>query len=233
MPFLEPARRDGKLFVNPVPTTVGGLSMALKVLPRYLSNQEERTPTIPLGPFKTDPRLYQALPATGLRVTWFGHSSLLTEIDGIRVLVDPLWDERAAPVQWFGPKRFFPPTLSLADLPPIDIVLLSHDHFDHLGAGTMRELARSPRFAKTRWVTTLGVGAILSSMGIEPARWTELNWTERVQVGNVTITALPSRHFSGRSLFKPLRDAVGFVCARRSGPSCLLRCGFGRMARIS
>ena len=62
-----------------------------------------------------------------------GHSSMLVEIDGVRVLVDPVWDQRAAPVEWFGPKRFFAPPLPLEDLPRIDVVLLSHDHYDHLG----------------------------------------------------------------------------------------------------
>jgi L-ascorbate metabolism protein UlaG (beta-lactamase superfamily) len=201
MPILQPARRNGKQYVNPIPTTVGGFSIMLKVLPRYLANREERTPKQAIGPFNTDAAVYDTAPASGLRVTWFGHSSSLVEIDGLRILIDPVWDERAAPVQWFGPKRFFPPTIALDALPQVDVVLISHDHFDHLGAGTIQQLARSPRFAKTRWVTSLGVGAILSSLGVPPPRWTELNWTEQVELGSVTITALPSRHFSGRSLF--------------------------------
>ena len=205
MPYLQPARRTGKQYVNPVPTAIGGFSTMAKVLPLYLANKEERVPREALGPFPTDKRLFDSPPSTGLRITWFGHACSLVEIDGLRVLIDPVWDERAAPVQWAGPKRFFPPTIALDDLPKVDVVLISHDHFDHLGAGTMQKLARSPRFTDTRWVTSLGVGAVLSGFGVAPSRWTELNWTERVQVhtdaGEVTITALPSRHFSGRSLF--------------------------------
>ena len=205
MPILEPARRIGRKYANPIPTSVGDVSLMLKVLPRYIRNREERTPKQAIGPFSTDGSIYQAPPESGLRVTWFGHSSSLIEIDGLRVLIDPVWDERAAPVQWFGPKRFFAPTIALNDLPPVDVILISHDHFDHLGAGTIQQLARSYRFENARWMTSLGVGSILSSLGVPPPRWTELNWTDRVQVhtdaGEVTITALPSRHFSGRSLF--------------------------------
>jgi len=184
---LEKARMAGRQFLNPVPTSVGGLSVAFKVLPQFLSNREERTPKTPLGPFTTDPRSYQSPPANGLRI-----------------LIDPVWDERAAPVQWAGPKRFFPPTIALQELPRLDAILISHDHYDHLGAGTVRALARMPATAKTRWVTTVGVGAILTGFGVPAAQWTELNWTDSVPIagpdGAATITALPARHFSGRSL---------------------------------
>ncbi len=138
-------KRDGK-FQNPVPTRVGGFSMIFKILPLYLSNREEREPRQPLGPFRTDARLYARRPESGLRVTWFGHSSMLLEIDGVRVLIDPVWDERVAPMRWAGPKRFFAPPLPLEELPAIDVVLVSHDHFDHLGKSTIQRLSRC-----TRW----------------------------------------------------------------------------------
>jgi L-ascorbate metabolism protein UlaG (beta-lactamase superfamily) len=125
----------------------------------------------------------------------------LVEIDGVRVLIDPVWDERAAPTQWAGPKRFFPPPLALESLPEIHAVLISHDHYDHLGAGTIRRLAQMEALWQARWITNLGVGAILSRLGVDPRRCTELNWLESVEVGSLTITALPARHFSGRSLF--------------------------------
>lgn len=202
---LEKARQDGKRYLNPEPTSVGGISMMFKVLPYFLFDRTaDRKPAQPLGPFHTDLSLYQATPGSGLRVTWFGHSSSLVEIDSLRILIDPVWDERAAPLQWAGPKRFFAPTIRLQDLPVLDVIIISHDHYDHLGAGTIRQLAQLPHLAKTRWITPLGVGAILTSFGVPPAQWTELNWTESVQVpspeGAVAITALPARHFSGRSL---------------------------------
>ncbi len=196
-----PARNDGNRFVNPVPTKVGGLSLMFKIGPRFFFGARARSPRAPLGPFYTDPRDYAARPASGLRITWFGHASSLVEMEGIRVLIDPVWDERAAPTQWAGPKRFFPPPLALEDLPPIDVILISHDHYDHLGAGTIQRLVQIESTRDARWVTTLGVGKILSGFGVSADRCCELNWTESVKVGSVAVTALPARHFSGRGLF--------------------------------
>jgi L-ascorbate metabolism protein UlaG (beta-lactamase superfamily) len=195
------AQRQGKRYMNPVPTKVGGLSTIFKVGPRFFFGGAARSPRQPLGPFATDHRIYQASPNSGLRLTWIGHASSLVELDALRILIDPVWDERASPTQWAGPKRFFPPPLSLEDLPPLDVILISHDHYDHLGASTVRRLARMESMRQTRWITTLGVGSIFASLGVSPKGWTELNWTEQVQVGSVTITALPARHFSGRSMF--------------------------------
>lgn len=172
-----------------------------KIVPRFFTGAAARSPQLPLGPFLTDSRIYTTDSASGLRVTWFGHSSSLVEIDGARVLIDPVWDERAAPTQWAGPKRFFAPTLKLDDLPAIDAVILSHDHYDHLGAGTIRQLAKLDSLRQARWITPLGVGTILARLGVDPKRCTELNWTETVDIGSLRITALPTRHFSGRSLF--------------------------------
>jgi L-ascorbate metabolism protein UlaG (beta-lactamase superfamily) len=102
-------------------------------------------------------------------------------------------------MQWFGPKRFFAPPLRLEQLPPVDVVLVSHDHYDHLGAHTQGELAKLPATADAQWVTSAGVGKILKKSGVRTVR--ELDWTESVQVGGLNLTAVPSRHFSGRSLF--------------------------------
>ena len=95
-----------------------------------------------------------------------GHSTSLVEIDGISLLIDPVWDERAAPTQWAGPQRFFPAPLALQDLPTIDAVVISHDHYDHLGAGTIRRLATMPQFRHACWITTLGVEKILHTLGV-------------------------------------------------------------------
>lgn len=204
MGFLRRAEKAGRKFVNPVPTVVGGPGMVFRVLAKMLANRRARVPRRQLGPFRTDATVYSTPPASGLRVTWFGHSSMLVEMDGVRVLVDPVWDERASPYQWAGPKRFFAPTLLLEKLPLVDAVLVSHDHFDHLGEGTVRQLARLQ--SNARWVTSLGVGAILRRFGVQAERITELDWTEEVHIAGedgaaCQITSLPSRHFSGRSAF--------------------------------
>jgi L-ascorbate metabolism protein UlaG (beta-lactamase superfamily) len=130
-----------------------------------------------------------------------GHATSIIEIDGARILIDPVWDKRAAPTTWTGPKRFFPPPLELSDLPPIDAVIISHDHYDHLGAHTIRALAHLPAVGKAKWITPLGVGALLQRWGVPTAHCLELNWMDSAHVGTVQVTALPSRHFSGRSLF--------------------------------
>jgi L-ascorbate metabolism protein UlaG (beta-lactamase superfamily) len=212
MTMLQRAKKVGRKYQNPVPTAVGGGGLFFKALLQYLKNKEERVPRQPLGPFRTDASVYANPPASGLRVTWMGHSSILLEIDGVRVLMDPVWDKRASPVQWFGPKRFFAAPLALEDMPPLDVVLVSHDHYDHLGAGTLRRLAELQPGA--RWVTSLGVGLILRGLGVRSDKIAELDWTQSVRIeaadgAACEITSLPARHFSGRSAFNRFETLWG------------------------
>ncbi|MGC9197433.1 MAG: MBL fold metallo-hydrolase [Acidobacteriaceae bacterium] len=134
-------------------------------------------------------------------MTWFGHSSSLIEIDGMRVLVDPVWEQRASPVSFLGPKRFFEPTVALENLPGIDVILISHDHYDHLGANTVARLVKTDSASAARWITSLGVARRLRGFGVDAWKITELDWTESVEVEKLKITSWPSRHFSGRGLF--------------------------------
>jgi L-ascorbate metabolism protein UlaG (beta-lactamase superfamily) len=201
MTMLRRAKKVGRKFLNPVPTTIGGFGTILRVLPRFLSNKAEKFPRKPLGPFRTDVSAYAKAPDSGLRVTWMGHSSMLVEIDGVRVLVDPVWDERASPSQWAGPKRFYAAPVRLEELPPVDVVLVSHDHYDHLGEATIRRLAELESMRSARWVTSLGVGEVLREFGVNAEKIAELDWTQSVVVDGLKITAVPSRHFSGRSMF--------------------------------
>ena len=132
--------------------------------------------------------------ASGLRVTWFGHSSVLVEIDGVTVLTDPLWSERASPLSWVGPKRWYPSPVGLRELPRIDVVMISHDHYDHLDRSTITAMANWT----TTFVAPLGVGAHLERWGIPAARIVELDWWQSVRVGSLEIIATPARHASGR-----------------------------------
>jgi L-ascorbate metabolism protein UlaG (beta-lactamase superfamily) len=156
----------------------------------------EREPRAPIPIVTRTRRDFAAPPATGLRATWLGHSTVLLELDGATLLVDPVWTERTSPFEHLGPKRFHPPPLPLTELPRLDAVVISHDHYDHLDRHTVPELARLAPI-----VTSLGVGERLESWGIAADRITELDWHERVTCGGVEITATPARHFSGRGVF--------------------------------
>ncbi len=154
--LLRRAIFEERRFLNPLPTSVGGWETMRKALPLYLSNKEEKSPRRPLGPFRTDAGVYATPPASGLRLTWMGHSSTLVEMDGMRVLLDPVWDERASPLRWAGPKRFFAAPLKLKEMPSLDVVVVSHDHYDHLGESTIRTLAGMAAMRETEWVTVAG-----------------------------------------------------------------------------
>ena len=194
---LQP-RHDGKKYYNALPTAVSPPSGYGALLRRYLTSKEEREPSAPLGPFQADAAALAApVPADALRATWLGHSTVLLEIDGHRVLTDPVWAERASPTQLVGPKRFFAPPLPLAQLPRLDAVLLSHDHYDHLDEATIRTLASTgvPFFCP------LGVGAHLRRWGVPAAHVTELGWWDAAQLApDFKLAATPARHFSGRGL---------------------------------
>jgi L-ascorbate metabolism protein UlaG (beta-lactamase superfamily) len=120
------------------------------------------------------------------------HTSV--EIDGSRILIDPFWSERASPFPWEGPKRRYPPPIALSDLPPIDVVLISHDHYDHLDYASIVAM----RSWHNVFVVPLGIGAHLSRWGIPEARIVELDWWQATRQGNIELVATPARHSSGR-----------------------------------
>ncbi|MBK9037440.1 MAG: MBL fold metallo-hydrolase [Myxococcales bacterium] len=131
----------------------------------------------------------------GLRVTWLGHSTMLLELDGARVLTDPVFGTRLGPLpSLVGPRRFHAAPVTIAQLPPLDAILVSHDHYDHLCKTTWLELAQR----RVPVVTSLGVGMLLERFGVAPELITELDWGERATVNGVGFTATPSQHFSGR-----------------------------------
>jgi len=198
MEFLHPARKEGKKFLNPVPTQIATDTNMFQLLWKYYTNKAETTPKDKLGPFKTDATIYKMTPASGLRITWIGHSSLLLEIDEKRILVDPVWSERVSFSSFIGPKRFFSAPLKLNELPPLDAVVISHDHYDHLDKNVIKEFAQQT----VPFYCSLGVAKYLEKWGIESGRITELDWTDKATIGeDCELITLPARHFSGRGLF--------------------------------
>jgi len=191
----SPNYRAGR-FQNLLPVRGYGLTDLWQMLRDYRGGQL-RVPSVPL-PMELRTRAdYSQPPASGLRVTWLGHSTALLELDGVTVLVDPLFSERLSPWSFAGPRRFFPSPLPLAELPPLSAVIITHDHYDHLDRASVLALAsRTERF-----VTPLGVGAHLEYWGIPPAQIVELDWWQEVSLDpSLRLVACPARHFSGRML---------------------------------
>jgi L-ascorbate metabolism protein UlaG (beta-lactamase superfamily) len=195
MPIEGSRKKEGK-YINPVPTS-DGIGKLLPILIEYATNKAENTPKKQLGPFKTDISVYNTPPASGLRITWVGHTSLLIEIDGKRILTDPVWSDRVSFAQWMGPKRFFAPPIALKDLPPLDAVIVSHDHYDHLDKNTINFFAGTT----IPFYTSLGVGKYLKEFGIVENYIYEMDWGDSMMIDHdCVITATPARHFSGRGM---------------------------------
>jgi L-ascorbate metabolism protein UlaG (beta-lactamase superfamily) len=194
---FESARMKGNKYVNPIPTDAGGFGKLIPILREYINNTAENVPKRQLGPFKTDASIYKRKPASGLRITWIGHSSLLIEIDGIHILTDPVWSERASFSSFMGPKRFFEAPLPLDELPPLDAVLISHDHYDHLDKNTIKFFAGK----SIPFFCSKGVANYLAEWGVLRNFITELEWGDSVMITHdCVLTATPARHFSGRGI---------------------------------
>lgn len=189
-----------KAFHNLVDEPMMATGSGFKMLRDQVLGREQRYPPAPLPIMRPTARDYATPPATGLRVTWLGHSSLIVELGNIKILTDPVWAERASPVAFAGPKRFHPPPIALNDLPQIDLVLLSHDHYDHLDEAVIRWLARK----SMPFVAGLGMGDYLEAWGVASRRIYELDWWEELDIPElgVQIASVPAQHFSGRSLVR-------------------------------
>lgn len=129
-------------------------------------------------------------------ITWVGHSTFLIQIGGLNVLLDPIWSDRASPLRFAGPRRRVPPAVAFDALPPIDAVVLSHDHYDHLDAQTVRRLIH--RYPAIAWFAPLGVGDFLRARGAREV--VECDWWQKSNVASLRLTCLPAQHFSGRRL---------------------------------
>lgn len=184
---------DGDGFENPQPLFNDLWGMVTLMM----DGSDVSAPDEPLRVESIDPARFANPPPSGLRITWLGHSTLLLEQDGHRILTDPVWGERSSPLTWIGPSRWYPPPLALDALPQVDAILISHDHYDHLDYPTIVALAGRD----TRFIAPLGVAAHLEYWGVPKSKIDELDWWAQTQVGALTIVCTPSRHASGRTLF--------------------------------
>ena len=180
---------NGERFVNSLPRVDGPIWETTK---RWFAGAPNTVPDQPLAVRARTAADFAE--AYDLRVTWFGHSSSLVELDRHRILFDPVWGERCSPSSFAGPERWYPPVLALDALPELDAVVISHDHYDHLDHPTIVALAARG----TRFVVPLGVGAHLERWGVPAEQLTELDWWEETEVGRLRVVATPARHFSGR-----------------------------------
>ncbi len=153
-------------------------------------------------------------PASQLTVTWVGHSSLLVQLGGLNILTDPMWSERASPVRFAGPRRWVAPGIGFDELPPLDLVLQSHNHYDHLDDRTVRRLAASHPSAV--WIVPLGLAVFVQKRGGRSV--VELDWWQEHEIGALRVAATPAQHFSSRG-FRDRGDTLwcGFALTAASG----------------
>jgi L-ascorbate metabolism protein UlaG (beta-lactamase superfamily) len=187
---------DGNAFVNIEPASMG-ISMDREERRRLFAEMfGSGGASRPPGPIPlVRPVEAEAGEAGVCAVSWYGHSSALIEVDGFRVLTDPIWSDRCSPSRVVGPRRLHAPPAPLESLPALDAVLISHDHYDHLDIDTVMGLARTQR---APFVVPLGIGAHLRKWGIPETRIVELDWNESHRIGDLTLVCTPARHFSGR-----------------------------------
>ncbi|MEU8190481.1 MBL fold metallo-hydrolase [Micromonospora carbonacea] len=191
----SPQFRDGA-FRNRASTRTMAGSPDRNLVRELIFGKQKRRPTaaVPLVRPADPPA---AATDRELGVVWYGHASALIEIEGHRVLVDPVWSDRCSPSALLGPRRLHEPPVGLHELPTVDAVVISHDHYDHLDMATVRALTAGQ---SAPFVVPLGVGAHLERWGVPEDRIVELDWAESHRVGGLTITATAAQHFSGRGL---------------------------------
>ena len=189
----NPLYRDGK-FVNVVPPAGYSFGDMKLMFTEQFFGKEQRVPAspIPVLPVPAE-SLETAPPASRLRAFWAGHSTAYIEIDGIRLLTDPIFSEHASPFN-LGFRRLHPVPIALAELPRIDAVVISHDHYDHLDMPTVKQLAARG----TPFFVGLGIGAHLERWGVPAPQIHEMEWWQEETVGGVRIISTPARHYSGR-----------------------------------
>ncbi len=183
---------EEETFENPLPLYNDVRAMFTAIV----EGGDETAPSAPVPVVRPEPRVLGTPPTTGMRITWLGHSTVLIEVDGKRFLTDPVWGPRASPFSFVGPQRWYPPLIELDQLPPIDAVLISHDHYDHLDHPTIERI----KGWDSTFVVPLGVGAHLEYWGVPSGQIVEMDWWNEVNFDLVKIVCTPARHASGRTL---------------------------------
>lgn len=178
-----------------ITVTKMNFSENVKVFKEVTSKSEFRKPKTHLPQVSPDLANFTAK-SDNPKFIWFGHSTILMSIDGKTILTDPVFSENAAPVN-FMVKRFQNPVLQTDKLPTIDVIMISHNHYDHLDKKTIKFF----KDKNTKFIVPLGVGVILEKWGIDKSKITELNWYESTKDNNLNFTATPAIHYSGRGLF--------------------------------
>jgi L-ascorbate metabolism protein UlaG (beta-lactamase superfamily) len=197
-PLLSPQLGDDGRFHNLRNPTAGATQSSWKMWSRFFL--ERKSGTVPLDPVPVrhlDRATLESLDPAANHIVRLGHSSHLLKLRGRYWLIDPVFSERASPVQWFGPKRFHAPPLSLEELPPIEGLILSHDHYGHLDRATIVALRERVQHC----FVPLGLRARLQGMGVEPQRIEEFDWWQGAHHAGVQLMAAPAHHFSGRTLW--------------------------------
>lgn len=190
----QPRRHKGQ-FRNPVAMHKMGLKKTLALMLRFMFDKPRNS--VPRQPIPVHAiTQQQLLTAPDRSLFRLGHSTMLLKLNGHFWLTDPVFSQRASPFQWIGPQRFHAPPISIAELPPIKGVILSHDHYDHLDQAAVRLLA--PKVE--HFITPLGVGERLIAWGVAPEKVRQLGWWQATVVDGVKLVATPAQHFSGRGL---------------------------------
>jgi L-ascorbate metabolism protein UlaG (beta-lactamase superfamily) len=200
---------DGKKFFNPNGMNAKEFQDVIK----WQSKKREKGVWQSTTDFQHGEKPTPSVSAGNLRVTYIGHSTVLLQLDGVNILTDPVWYERCSPVQWAGPHRMIPAGIRLEDLPKIDIILQSHNHWDHLDSINLPKIWQRD---KPRVYTALGVSQFLNQLGISNTHDMDW-WDEAVFNDQIKITCVPAQHFSGRGIAD--RNATlwaGFVVSSRT-----------------
>ncbi len=191
----NPQYQEGA-FVNVEPQAPFKFSEAGSFITNQFFYEEIRVPPGEIPVVSVAPSQLERSSVPILKAFWIGHASVYVEIDGLRVLIDPVFSEYASPFD-LGPKRFHPPPIALKDLPKIDAVVISHDHYDHLDMKTVKHLGKNG----TQFYVPLGVGAHLERWKVSEDQIHELEWWQERVLRGVKIICTPTRHYSGRGLF--------------------------------